>query len=62
VETVSYQTPFGEALHAVEVLRKYGILPTDNHFHVGPNGVKCEFCGKPVYAKIHDPNRMGRGE
>ena len=51
------RTPLEQALLDVETLKRCGIKPTDSHFHIGENGTRCEFCGKPSWAAIHDPLR-----
>jgi hypothetical protein len=56
------KTRLEEALEAADTLRKYGIRPTDYHFHVGENGTRCAFCANPVWNKVHDPHRLGIGE
>jgi len=55
-------TPLQHATMVCAVLRTYGIRETDHHKHVGENGTRCAFCEKPAWAKIHDPERLGRGE
>lgn len=57
----SIKTPLEDARESAETLHRFGIRITDSHLHVGDNGTRCEFCGKPLEAKVHDPLRLGRG-
>lgn len=54
-------TPLEEVLLIVKHLIRAGIRQSDHHLHIGENGTRYEFCGKPLQAKIHDPLRLERG-
>lgn len=54
-------TPLQKARFYADILRQFGIRTTDYHLHVGENGTRCEFCGKSMDSKIHDPKRIDRG-
>jgi hypothetical protein len=55
------KSPLEIALDASQALKAAGIRPTDHHWHIGENATRCEFCDKPVEARVHDPKRLGRG-
>lgn len=50
-----------EARETSATMRRVGTTPSTPHIHVGQNGVRCEFCGKPLWVERHDPINVRAG-
>jgi hypothetical protein len=54
-------TALEQARATAETLRATGIRTSAPHLHVGENGTRCEFCGKPLWVERHDPINVRAG-
>jgi len=58
----AYKTPLERARDETVALIQRGVDPNHEHVHVGENGTRCEFCGRPLTAQRHDPLKLKRGD